>query len=436
MLSGYVNKLENILGEKSVVCFDIFATETAATNDVFYSFMLGIDPQKRYIDEIRNFYQYDSENISLLFMKKDNDENYIFIHDSMDGTGEAPENFKLDFLELPGVKFLGKDGRTIDPDKRLEYLERWKKMCLIGFPFSKTIFFLKQEISTTTSIGTIDFVAGLWVLCLTSINEIEKSALTSIEYLMRNTVLEHTLDTLLPTYVEEKIKFEIDSIQFQRLHAEQAHIGHTMYNIFPDALVGVKDSISLIQDRKDSKDKPILEKLDANIKRLDLAKIILLIMGGREIDEFKNKSIFELLHLLKEFETSKRQPALLNFEKNNLLDFVPNTKEKANRAFLILWNFWHNAEKYSDFTEFFVEIVNYENQLAISFKNISKISLTEENCKFLMGKAKHPLPDKGDKGGLTIAFRKMEELGWRVVNATCEEKDNIFVNTIIVLTKK
>lgn len=226
--------------------------------------------------------------------------------------------------------------------------------------------------------------------------------------------------------------------QLQSFQDEIDNYAHNIFNIFPDIING----IGIVSKSIPTKPKE-QTALDNEIKRARLLQIFFKIIGGREIREIKDKSIWEIILLLNEWDISHKVPTLyptkVEYEKKLLnVDYIPRNAKSANDSLNIIWNLWHNARKYSSQSSFSVTGSEVDGRLAIKFENIGQ-ALGEHNCNFLKNKVDFPKSIRGNKSGLAIVRRKIEELEWNIIDVRSQpfEKDkSLWKNTITILTKR
>jgi hypothetical protein len=235
---------------------------------------------------------------------------------------------------------------------------------------------------------------------------------------------------------KESLYKRLDSLE--RFQRDIDHFGHTIFNLFPPTLAGIGNLKNDIKDEF-GVDSDYFQRILRNEKSLRLTNIIFQIIGQRPVAIFEEKTVCGLLQLLLDYSESKNN---IDFDNIDTVDYIPvkNQNEEiyvnANKIFILLWNFWHNAQKYTEDNQFFVKCYNHEGNLAITFVNIG-YDLNEQNRLYLLDQADMPISQRGNNGGLAIAKSKMSELGWLCIKAESKFiKKDLWQNTITLLTKK
>lgn len=235
--------------------------------------------------------------------------------------------------------------------------------------------------------------------------------------------------------VEKAYDLELNNLRIHKIEVD--HNAHTIFNILPDSLLGI-DKIKKGIKKILTEQSPLYEQVAYEQKRLELTNIILQIISQKEVEQFKGKSISEILSMLDYYEPTGK--AVLELQSISAVDFIPaknnSYNSNANKAFMILWNFWHNASQYS-FDKFYVTAFQEEGKLNIRFVNLGDC-MHQDNCLFLMNRRDRPVSIRGLAGGLNIAREAMKELNWIVTSATTSEdkKTGLWENKIDLLIQK
>lgn len=247
-------------------------------------------------------------------------------------------------------------------------------------------------------------------------------------------------DNVLKSLLQQDIGFnkavEIEVEDLRKYKNEVDNNGHTIFNLLPDALLGI-NMIKNQLKRPTGSYVDISKSLENEEKKLKLTNIMFRIIANREIDEFKNKSVCDLLRLL--YKLEKRGRVNLKFKNIKAVDYIPlndgDNNHLANKIFIVLWNLWHNMIKYSKDKIPTVCAFQHNDKLAISFFNEGR-TLYTENCHFLLGLSSSPIAHNIENSGLSIVKNKTRELGWEVLEATTKKiNSNCWENKIILLTK-
>ncbi len=203
---------------------------------------------------------------------------------------------------------------------------------------------------------------------------------------------------------------------FKALDADKQHFGHTIQNIFPQGLSNVNAVLNELDKNGIEYKKLLYAKKD-----LTMSKAIFQSISGQEIRELSDKSVLHVLEFIRDNSTSRhfvdldlKQAAAYRTTK------VPDSS--IGNVVLILWNFFHNATKYSgsqelqDVSTVSIRAFELDGFLVISFKNRGTTSIKTKTKEFLCGDRVEadPADQKGGKGGLEIAKRRLNMLNWRI----------------------
>lgn len=235
--------------------------------------------------------------------------------------------------------------------------------------------------------------------------------------------------------VEEFItKYEEVSDQeriLKALEADKQHFGHTIQNIFPQGITNVTEGLELIGEEN-----PARKKLETAKKDLIMSKVIFQSISGQNTPELDNKSILYFLVFLREHTTSKHKIELELALAKSYTQITVERKDIGN-VLLLLWNFFHNATKYSgnqtaeDIRTITIKAFDDDGKLVILFRNLGTNFIKLKTKEFLKGSLENPDPadDKGGKGGLEIAKRRLKMLGWGI-DFPDEQEKIVEVNSV------
>lgn len=318
-------------------------------------------------------------------------------------------------------------------------IESWHKFCAkkgLG-GFMMTIFY---RVSPNHMIGiylilTKPVKNKILILEITDI--IKDYLMTEGWSITYEIVSKPVLKSLLQTDIGVEKAVDLELINLRIYKNEVDHNAHTIFNILPDSLLGV-DKIKTAIKKEFSEQSPLYEIIEYEQKRLELTNIIFQIISQKEIEEFKGKTISDFLLMLKEYEPTKK--AMLKLNNIGTVDFVPDRNNhyngNANKTFMVLWNFWHNASQYS-VENFHVNAFEKDGKLCISFVNWGD-TMHQDNCLFLLNRKDTPVSVRGVTGGLYIAREALKELNWEVINATTNEDKStgIWENRIDLIIQK
>lgn len=273
------------------------------------------------------------------------------------------------------------------------------------------------------------------------------------KHICESDIVEELFDIFNQSLFSDGVAFLLEDYEYELLQSEKLkkrneelksfqneidNYAHNIFNIFPDILNGFES----VQETMLLNSNEYL-KIEKELKRARLLQIFFKIIGGREIKEIKGKTVWEMIKMLEDLDKSNVDPILspnsIELEKPiSSVDYIPGNIDAANNTFNVLWNFWHNARKYSKHPNFFVSASKDKDYLVITFKNIGT-ALSKQNCDFLMKKVDKPSSIRGEKSGLAISDRKMGKLGWVVLSATSrpyEKNKSLWINEIIIRTNK
>ncbi|MBI2272270.1 MAG: hypothetical protein HYU70_00610 [Bacteroidetes bacterium] len=228
---------------------------------------------------------------------------------------------------------------------------------------------------------------------------------------------------------------ELDTL---RLYQNRVwHNGHTLFNILPDAVLGM----DILQEKFKGKypdDKELLEEFIAESKNLQLSLLVCRIIANKEIDELNGKSICGILTVLNDYETTKRVE--LDLSNGAGFDFIPSAypepKITIYKIFTVFWNLWNNAVKNAVTDSINIRAHGHRNTLQITFTNYGN-ELPLKNRLFLQHKNDEPVSQRGKSGGMYIIRNYLDELGWIVSLAQSKKiSEGLYDNRIEISIPK
>lgn len=225
----------------------------------------------------------------------------------------------------------------------------------------------------------------------------------------------------------------IDKIN-QQQKAEMAYLGHTLHTIFPATFADFKDQVKQTEDHFLVR-RELLKEL---FNSFTLAHIIFQFASNQLPKELTQKNVIDFLELLKCLSISVHNSELLIEIDEKNIEIIYD-REDCKSIFLLLWNLWHNAAKYTGLgnltdkkRSFIVKVYNHENRLTISFLNNGIERLKLETKQFLIDRSEFPHPEdyrKKEGAGCVIVKRKADILNWKIL---VPDIDEVFVEKISI----
>jgi len=408
-MNSFAQDISKIVGEESILTIDMFSvSDYLREKTVTYNYGRPI-----YIDHILPGFLREKGSIGLI--------------DSAVERGEKIPGNKKSSLKKETLKYNSTEG--------FEFAGKCE--------FEDYISYLSER-----NFGSYCLWINDWL------DEEEVKSNVSVLLVLDKVPSEHDLEKLRSlTYKKLFTKgFKITTYEFKRrykeiadqgrilqaLEADKQHFGHTIQNIFPQGITNVIEGIELIE-----KGSPAYDKLITAKKDLIMSKVIFQSISGQNTPELNKKSILYFLIFLKEHNTSKHNIEI-ELSAAKKYDQIMVDRKDIGNVLLILWNFFHNATKYSgnqtekDIRTVTIKAFDGNGRLSILIRNVGTKYIKPITKAYLKGTSDTPDPsdNKEGKGGLEIAKRRLLMLGWSIDFPEDEEKFVEEINVYGVLMKR